>query len=95
VLVTVVPIDSAYSYIACSGRKVIACNIKICRSQRPCVLRRRSIEIVFSNPTGGVDVCLLWVLCVLSGRGLWDELIACPEKSYRLWYVAVCDLETW
>jgi hypothetical protein len=30
---------------------------------------------------------------VLSGRGLCDELITCPEKSYRMWCVAVCDLE--
>jgi len=41
-----------------------------------------------------MDVCLLWVLCVLSGRGLWDELITRPEESYRLWFVVVCDLET-
>jgi len=33
--------------------------------------------------------------CVLSGRGLSDELITRPEQSYRLWCVIVCDLETW
>ena len=32
--------------------------------------------------------------CVLSGRGLCDELITRPEESYRLWSVVVCDLET-
>ena len=32
--------------------------------------------------------------CVLSGRGLRDELITRPEESYRLWCVVVCDLET-
>ena len=32
--------------------------------------------------------------CVLSGRGLCDELITRPEESYRLWCVIVCDLET-
>ena len=32
--------------------------------------------------------------CVLSGRGLYDELITRPEESYRLWCVDVCDLET-
>jgi hypothetical protein len=32
--------------------------------------------------------------CVLSGRGLGDELITRPEESYRLWYVVVCDQET-
>ena len=31
---------------------------------------------------------------MLSGRGLCDELITCPEESYRLWCVVVCDLET-
>jgi len=31
--------------------------------------------------------------CVLSGRGLCDELITRPEESYRLWFVVVCDLE--
>ena len=41
----------------------------------------------------------LWVqippreCCVLSGRGLCEELITRPEESYRLWCV-VCDLET-
>jgi hypothetical protein len=31
--------------------------------------------------------------CVLSGRGLCDELITHPEESYQLWFV-VCDLES-
>jgi len=37
-----------------------------------------------------MDVCC--ECCVLSGRGLCDELITRPEESYRLWCV-VCDLE--
>jgi hypothetical protein len=32
--------------------------------------------------------------CVLSGRGLCDELITRPEESYRLLCVIVCDIET-
>jgi hypothetical protein len=36
-----------------------------------------------------MDVC-----CVLTGRGLCDELITRPEESYRLCCVVVCDLET-
>ena len=32
--------------------------------------------------------------CVLSGRGLCDELITRPEESYRMWCLVVCDLET-
>ena len=30
---------------------------------------------------------------VLLVRGLYDELISRLEESYRLWWVAVCDLE--
>ena len=32
--------------------------------------------------------------CVLTGRGLCDELITRPEESYRLWCVVVCDQVT-
>jgi hypothetical protein len=31
---------------------------------------------------------------MLSGRGLYDELITRPEESYRLCCVVVCDPET-
>ena len=30
---------------------------------------------------------------MLSGRGLCDGPIPCPEEFYRLWCVIVCDLE--
>ena len=43
-------------------------------------------------PRAWMSVCC--ECCVLSGRGLCDELITRPEKSYRLWCVVVCDLET-
>jgi hypothetical protein len=55
-------------------------------------LRPLAYCIVGSNLTGGMDVCR--VCCVLSGRGLSDELITHPEESYRLWRVVVCDQET-
>ena len=32
--------------------------------------------------------------CVLSGRGLCDELNTRPEESFRLWCVVVCNQET-
>ena len=32
--------------------------------------------------------------CVLSDRGLWEELITGPEDPYRLWCVVVGDIET-
>jgi hypothetical protein len=55
------------------------------------VFGRSPAAIMGSNPTGGMDVCREF--CVLSGRGLCDELITRPEESYRLWRV-VCNLET-
>jgi len=51
-----------------------------------------SAEIVGSNPTGGIDVCLLRVLCAVVSP--CDELITRPGESYRLCYVIVCELET-
>ena len=48
------------------------------------VCGRLPAEIVVSNPTGGMDVCLL---CVVG-------LITRPEESYREWCVVVCDLES-
>jgi hypothetical protein len=70
---------------------------KFSRSQWPRGLKRgsaaaRLLGIGVSDPTGGMDVCLLWV-CVLSGRGLCVGLIPRPEESYRLWCVSQCDRE--
>jgi len=39
-----------------------------------------------------MEVCLLWVLCVV--RGPYFGLITHPEESYRLWCVIVCDIKT-
>ena len=68
-----------------------------CRSQWPRSLRRRSaaarlLRLWVRIPPGAwMFVCC--ECCVLSGRGLCDELITHPEESYRLWCVVVCDLE--
>jgi hypothetical protein len=43
-------------------------------------------------PEAWIFVCC--ECCVLSCRGLCNELITRPEESYRLWCVVVCDLET-
>ena len=43
-------------------------------------------------PGAWVSVCC--ECYVLSGRGLCDELITRPEEFYRLWCVALCDIET-
>ena len=69
-----------------------------CRSQWPRGLRRRSAAArllrswVRIPPGAWMFVCC--ECCVLSGRGLCDELITRPEESYRLWCVVACDLET-
>ena len=70
----------------------------MCRSQWPRSLRLRSAAARFLRlwvripPGSWMSVCS--ECCVLSGRGLCDELITRPEESYRLWCVVVCDLET-
>ena len=68
-----------------------------CRSQWPRGLRRKSaatrlLRLWFRMPAGAwMPVCCQ--CCVLTGRGLCDELITHPEESYRVWCVVVCDLE--
>ena len=68
------------------------------RSQWPRCLRRTSAAVrlprswVRIPPGAWMFVCC--ECCMLSGRGLWEELITSPEESYRLWCVVVCDLET-
>jgi hypothetical protein len=72
--------------------------IYICRSQWLRGLRRRSAAArllrswVRIPPGECMFVCC--ECCVLSGRGLCDELITRPEESYRMWCVIVCDVET-
>ena len=62
--------------------------------QTPGPSSRSHAEIVGSTPIGGMDVGQFCFVCVLTGRGLCDELITRPEASYRLRCVDVCDLET-
>ena len=68
------------------------------RSQWPRGLRRRSAAAsllrLWVRIPPGAWMAACCECCVLSGRGLCDELITCPEDSYRLWCVVVCDLET-
>jgi len=70
----------------------------VCRSQWQRGLRRRStaarvLRLWVRIPTAAwMFVCCEY--CVLSGRGLCDELITLLEESYRLWCVVVCDQET-
>jgi hypothetical protein len=69
-----------------------------CRSQWSNGLRRGSASDRFLGLrvriSSGAWKSVSCKCCVLSGRGLCDGPIACPEESYRLWCVIVCDLET-
>ena len=75
-----------------------------CRSQWPRGLRRGSaaarLPRLWVRIPPGAWAFVVSVVCVLSSRGLCDELITRPEESYRLWCVdvcvcvCVCDLET-
>jgi len=70
---------------------------RLCRSHWPRVLRRRSAAArqlrSWVRIPPGSWMFVLCECCVLSGRGLCDELITRPDESYQLWCVVVCDLE--
>jgi hypothetical protein len=65
-----------------------AVNFHVCRSQWLRGLRRRFaathlLRLWFGiSPGAWMFVCC--GCCVLTGRGLWDELITRPEESYQL-----------
>jgi len=69
-----------------------------CRSNYPRGLRRRSSSAPLLSFWVRIPpeswMSLYSECCVLSDRGLCDELITRPEKSYRLWCVVLCDQET-
>jgi hypothetical protein len=69
-----------------------------CRPQWPRGLRRgpavtRMLRLRVRIPPG-TWMSFSCECCMLSGIGLCDELITRPEKSYWLWCVVVCELET-
>jgi len=80
------------AYITCSNR----CALKSCVilfaiatttavriSLSFCLNGWSTDETKYQEPqyVGGMDVCLLRLLCVLSGRGLCDEMITRSEES--------------
>jgi hypothetical protein len=89
------PFYAIFSYLCFS--EIFVLYVTVCRSQWPLGLRRRSelarlLKLWVWIPRGTrMSVCC--ECCVLSGRAVCDELITCPEESYRLWCVVVCDLE--
>ena len=59
--------------------------IPVAERSKAWVCSRSPAGIAGSNPAGGLDVRLLWVL---SGRGLCDGPIPRSGESYRLWCVS-------
>ena len=57
--------------------------VPVAARSKASVCDRSNAGITGSNPSGRMNICLLWVLCVLSGRDLCDRLITRPEKSYK------------
>jgi len=82
-------IDSCLIYI--NFPYLLVQPLPVAAQSKAWVCGRSPAEIVGSNPARGMNVWLLWVLCMLSGRGLCDELITHPKESYRLWCVVVCE----
>jgi hypothetical protein len=77
---------------------LFADDVKICRainsvgrSQWPCGLRRWSAAArllgLWVRIPPGAWMSVSCECCVLSGRGLFDELVPRPEESYRVWCV--------
>ena len=56
------------------------------------VYGRSLIGIGVSNPSGGMDVSLVNILCC-TVRGLYYGPIPRPEGSYQVWFVCVCVTE--
>ena len=78
---------------------ITECKRITCRFQWwPCGLRRRSAAARLLRSWVRIPPGTWMFVCcecrVLSGRGLCDELITRPEKSFRPWCVVVCDLKT-
>ena len=84
------------------ARHVLLCIIPLKRilSPIPVAARAKACESAAARLLGlGVRIppaAWISVSCecrVLSGRGLCDGPITCPEESYRVWCVCECDRE--
>ena len=84
--------------VPCSLQQIIFSLVWADQSPVPRGLRRRSAAARLLRSwvriPPGAWMSVRCECCVLSGRGLCDELITRPEESYRLWCVIVCDQET-
>ena len=93
------PYDECCPYfykVLCSMELVIISALNICHFSVPVAPRSKAARLLRSwvRIPPGAWMFFCCGCCVLSGRGLCDELITRPEESYRLCCVVVCDLET-
>jgi hypothetical protein len=58
-------------------------SIPVAARSKVWICRRTLFGIAGSNPTGSMDFC--HECFVLSDRGLCNELLTHPEKSYQVW----------
>ena len=83
---------------ACNTSEYFKLTVLYSRSQLPRGRRRGSAAAHLLRswaripPGAWMFVCC--ECCVLSGKGLCDELITRPEESYRMWCFVTCDQET-
>jgi hypothetical protein len=80
------------------AKRLTYVTLVFCRFQWPSGLWRESaaarLQKLWVRILPGAWMSVCYQCCVLSGRGLCDELITRPDESYRLWCVVVFDLGT-
>jgi len=83
--------------LSCAHSRAIAVHSKFCYSSgfdipesawsKTQVCGRSLAGIAGSNPAGGMDVFILWLLCVVRKKGLCDRPVNRPKESYGVWCV--------
>jgi hypothetical protein len=68
--------------LSINGHYITAWADPVAARSKACVCGHSLAEIAGSNSPEGMDVCLLWVMCVV-------RLITRPEESYQVWCVWV------
>ena len=81
------PSYGVHSWIYDSRYKIVALKLWTCRGLRHESAAAHLLGLWVRIPPG--HGCLSREFCVLSDRGLCDELITRPEESYQLWCVCV------
>ena len=62
--------NSGFKGLKIRGYKLLFEPVPMAERSKASVCGLSSLEIVGSNPTGDLDVCLLWVLCAVRWRSL-------------------------